>query len=813
MTDSLMFDFATDDTEAGFRLHRIEVYNWGTFDGRITTLQLDGMNTLVTGENGSGKSTFIDALTTLLVRSDLVKYNRAAGVDKAERDLRSYVQGHYRSEYNEHTGASKPVALRPGKSTYTVILGFFRNTGFDSEVTVAQVFWPAEQGQPNRRFVIAERELTIAEHFRGFTKGVRELTSQLKASGAEVHDQFAAYGARMRRLLGIQSEQAMELFHQTVSMKAVGNLTEFVRAHMLDTKPVRSRLDSLVTHFEDLTRAHASVMRAKRQVELLAPIVSDGERHATETLLREELEQCRRELRPYFGRCKITLLGELLSQLALDRTKAEQRLERVKADRQRSQQRIDQLTADIAGSGGDELTRLAAQIEERSSERDRRRTVSQAFAASASVAGVTVPASDADFVDMTEAVRARRSTLEAERNAHSDRQANLAVELKELRVKHAELNAEIENLRSQRGNIPLAQIALRDEISKQLSIDLTELPFAGELMRVADDEERWEGAAERLLHNLALSLLVPEAHYPVIQRWVDEHHLRGRLVYFRIHARSRAREDDIHRYALLHKIEVREGLAPSIDAWLRSELANRANVACCEAPEQFIREPRAITLAGQIKGSNQRHEKDDRHSIADRSRYVLGWSSASKVAALANQVRPIELRIHEVADEHTRTQQAQSATHAIADALAKLEGREFRDIDWQSVAGEIAELEQARDALLGSSDRLRELETQLATVRIEHTQISDAVEKASQTVGGVNDRIVETGDERDELMMEFGVRENRLCDGQNPGQNHGQSDLQTLTQTSSPENRGKAGQKVELPNEAVNRFAPTRSHA
>jgi len=107
MSDSLLLDFAADDTEAGFRLHRIEVYNWGTFDQRISTLQLDGLNTLVTGENGSGKSTFVDALTTLLVPANRIAYNRAAGADTRERDLRSYVLGYYRSEYNEFTGGRR----------------------------------------------------------------------------------------------------------------------------------------------------------------------------------------------------------------------------------------------------------------------------------------------------------------------------------------------------------------------------------------------------------------------------------------------------------------------------------------------------------------------------------------------------------------------------------------------------------------------------------------------------------------------------------------------------------------------------------
>ena len=54
---------------------------------------------------------------------------------------------------------------------------------------------------------------------------------------------------------------------------------------------------------------------------------------------------------------------------------------------------------------------------------------------------------------------------------------------------------------------------------------------------------------------------------------------------------------------------------------------------------EFRRLPRAITKAGQIKGSGGRHEKDDRFRIDDRSRYVLGWSNQRKLDALLDQAR------------------------------------------------------------------------------------------------------------------------------------------------------------------------------
>ncbi|MDZ7679449.1 MAG: ATP-binding protein [Acidimicrobiales bacterium] len=74
-------EFASDDTRAGFRLERLELLNWGTFDGRVWALVPDGRNALLTGDIGSGKSTIIDAVTTLLVPPQKVAYNRAAGAE------------------------------------------------------------------------------------------------------------------------------------------------------------------------------------------------------------------------------------------------------------------------------------------------------------------------------------------------------------------------------------------------------------------------------------------------------------------------------------------------------------------------------------------------------------------------------------------------------------------------------------------------------------------------------------------------------------------------------------------------------------
>ena len=319
MNDELsagQLDFAVSDARAGFRLQRFDVYNWGTFDKRVWVLEPHGENSLVTGDIGSGKSTLVDALTTLLVPANRITYNKAAGADTRERTLRSYVLGHYKSERADAGFTAKAVPLRDHNS-YSVILGHFYNEGYDRHVTLAQVFWFRDtQGQPARFHVVADRALTITGEFSGFGREIKDLRKQLRAAREiEIFDSFPPYGAALRRRFGIGNEQALELFNQTVSLKSVGNLTEFVRGHMLEPFPVEDRIRQLIAHFDDLDRAHRAVQKARAQIEALVPLVADATRHAEVTETVNELRSSREALRPWFAQLKSNLLVERIERL------------------------------------------------------------------------------------------------------------------------------------------------------------------------------------------------------------------------------------------------------------------------------------------------------------------------------------------------------------------------------------------------------------------------------------------------------------------------------------------------------------------
>ena len=292
---SLMdLDAIQPDRLPGCRLQRLEVFNWGTFDQKVWSFAIGGRNALLTGDIGSGKSTLVDAITTLLLPANKISYNKAAGADTRERDLRSYVLGHYKSERNETTGASRPVGLRDTRH-FSVVLGVFANLDYTTTVTLAQVFHARDisQGQPDRFFVVADTDLSIARDFSDFGSDLLALKRRLRQGGARTHDSFPDYGKDFRRGLGIESEQAMELFHQTVSMKAVDNLNDFVRSHMLEPFDTKPHVASLIDHFDNLAQAHEAVLKARAQLELLTPLVAeldayDELRQALATLARQQ---------------------------------------------------------------------------------------------------------------------------------------------------------------------------------------------------------------------------------------------------------------------------------------------------------------------------------------------------------------------------------------------------------------------------------------------------------------------------------------------------------------------------------------------
>ena len=731
---------APQQPSPGFRLDRLELLNWGTFNDRVWILSANSRNTLVTGDIGSGKSTIVDAITTLLLPANRISYNKAAGAETRERSLRSYVLGHFKSERNETTGATAPVALRD-TTKFSVILGVFTNEGYGETVTIAQVFWMPggdRAGQPARLYVTADSALSISPHFSDFGTEMTQLRKRLRAHpGVLLHDAFPQYGKDFRRRLGIESEQAMELFHQTVSMKSVGNLTQFVREHMLEPFDAAKATRDIVAHFEDLTKAHEAVQRAQAQLGVLTPLIADCDAHDKVAAEIAALTAQREALRYYFADHKLRLVDGLLSNLYTERTRltlqAQQLADRLDGLRVRERS----LHVERAGHGGDRLAQIEQRLTDLEKSRAKRAARAVSFAGSLTKVGLDPVMTAEHFAVRRGQIAAARGAAQESIAASQNNLTEVAVAKRKLDEEAAEVNAELRSLQARKNNIPARDLEVRERLCRELRLTEESLPFAGELIAVREDEADWEGAAERLLHGFALSVLVPERHYAAVSDWINGHHLSGRIVYYRVpQAAGTTPPPDLYGTTLASRLEVKDSpFAP----WLDRELAHRADLECVETMAEFRRMPKAITKAGQVKGAGGRHEKDDRFRIDDRRRYVLGWSNERKIDAMIGRATALAALITAADKERVDYDAALQAAIEHGQILAGLDATtEFADIDYESVVNEIADLRQEHDRLTAASAELARLDADLKTV-------AERITGAEREMAEMNTRLGRTG--------------------------------------------------------------------
>jgi uncharacterized protein YPO0396 len=172
---------------------------------------------------------------------------------------------------------------------------------------------------------------------------------------------------------------------------------------------------------------------------------------------------------------------------------------------------------------------------------------------------------------------------------------------------------------------------------------------------------------------------------------------------------------------------------------------------------EFRRAARAITKAGQIKGGS-RHEKDDRHHIGDRSRYVLGWTNERKIDALLTAAADIASRLsaaERVRDEHDKAVKSAFTRSQTLAALAQTQ--EFTEIDYLSVVSRVADLEAEHARLKEASDTLAKLDAEMNQTREQIDTADKSRSAVGEKLGGVNDAISRaetTGQEARSVLAE-----------------------------------------------------------
>ena len=509
---------------------------------------------------------------------------------------------------------------------------------------------------------------------------------------------------------------------------------------MLEPFDAAKAVADIVGHFADLTKAHDAVQRAEAQLAALSPLLKDCDAHDAVRLEIAALEAQRTALKYYFADLKAGLTTTELARISADRAQLRARRDDLETTLARLREREMNLRVELAGHGGNRLTEIDRQLTECEETCQARMAKAEQFASLLASANLAPVETAEQFAVRRREITAARDAVRQDLAEHQNALTETGVRAKALESEATEVGAELRSLQERKTSIPKKQLDLRAWLCRELAIGEESLPFAGELIAVRDSEADWEGAAERVLHGFALSILVPDGHYAAVSDWIDGHHLRDRVVYYRVPQPSSARPVPA-RFGpgtLAAKLEIKD---TPFAGWLEHELGRRADHECVETMAEFRRMPRAITKAGQIKGTGGRHEKDDRFRIDDRSRYVLGWSNQRKLDALLAKATSLTARLSDVAAEQKKHERALGAVIEQGQVLTGLDQtHEFAEIDWQSVVNRAEQLKAEKRQLEAASRELARLNSELEEVKKQTKQANGALSEVDGQLGGLDTR-------------------------------------------------------------------------
>jgi uncharacterized protein YPO0396 len=743
------------DLDGGFRLKTLEMFNWGTFDKKVWRLHAAGETVLLTGANGSGKSTMVDALLTLLVPANKRNYNLAAGVDNKKRDRseKTYVEGHYgRGEGIE--GILK-VRNRPEDCT-SILLAVFANPESEASVSIAQVFWFDQAAELKKFFIVTREELAIERDFLKKEQSLRQLKADLKASGHSIYDNFKAYSTDFRSAVGLRSEKAIDLFNQIVTIKSLGVLNDFVRENMLEYRDRHPKIEELDRNFSNLTETYQEITKAREQVKLLEPIQQKAEELAA---IEESLQQIQGLIHvvPYFFLDKRRmLLGEEVRENEWKLSTEKDRLS--EATGELFMVRGEEKKLFNAIENNDTRKRIAdlqRQKENHEGEIARRTSKWKSYSGLAARLSLQVGPLEGDYLAAFKAAKEMQEKNSAKRDGIRHSQIEFGSRKRDLEIQIGKITDELNHLKISKNLLPGDQSRTRHQISRTLGIPEKFLYYACELIQVKPSAKEWTGAIERLLHNFGLRLLVPEKFYEPITDYVNSTHLNARLVYSRMipgNVKVLPKDKD----EVFYKLEIKPDVDSETRDWLESQILREFGFVCCEL-NRFKSEERALTKEGLVKSGRIRHEKDDRRSINDKRNFILGWNNLEKIQALEEEFAKFGLEVYALDGQlQTLRKQEEQGERERADLVRFLDFTQFSEIDTESLRPMLAEVQRQLMDLENQSEEYIQLKNQIEACRIRLQDLEIREKEITKEVNNLDYRIAQIQTELKSIESSLG---------------------------------------------------------
>ncbi|MFA7075114.1 MAG: SbcC/MukB-like Walker B domain-containing protein [Candidatus Izemoplasmatales bacterium] len=205
------------------KLTKVRLINWHFFANE--TLHIKN-NTLITGQNATGKSTIVDAIAFVLTAGDQI-FNIAAN-EKSKRDLRSYVKckiGTDNQEYLRDSDTTGHVALEfydEKKDKYFTI-----GTVIDVFGEILQpkvIFYECDDKLEESLFIDEEGKILTTVNFKKNKKAKKIYLTRREAKLA------------FRSVFGSVNENYFSLLPKALAFKPIPDVKDFIYRYLLEEK-------------------------------------------------------------------------------------------------------------------------------------------------------------------------------------------------------------------------------------------------------------------------------------------------------------------------------------------------------------------------------------------------------------------------------------------------------------------------------------------------------------------------------------------------------------------------------------------------
>ncbi len=674
-----------------FILASVELYNWGGFQG-YHRAEIDPAGTAVIGPTGSGKTTLVDALMTLLCANP--RYNLAStGGHESDRDLVSYVRG---VSGPGDGGAGQSHIARQGK-TVTAIAATLERDG--QPVRLGALLWfegsSSSAADLKKLWFFSEAPEETLErwlnlHHEGGMRSLRQMYKD--CTGVWTYPSKNAYLARLRDFFEV-GENAFTLLNRAAGLKQLNSIDEIFRELVLDDRSAFERAAEVASSFDDLTDIHRELETARQQQRSLQPVADSWKRFGT---LQEQLQ----DKQALEGILSIWFAEQGYRLWLAETNKLKKELEVAESDRDLckdqlsvqktvvEQQRLRYLQ--VGGASVDQLRERITEWRKICARRDNHAAQYQRLARKLELSDEL---SVAALQDNQKLAKKRLEELVPQISEARKQELRAGVAEKELKDRLEALQAEqAEAMQRPGSNLHSSFQVFRSDLAAELELDESAVPFVAELVQVKQEQQAWRGAIERAIGSHRLRILVPPESAQAALRWVNQrdNRLHVRLLEVREpSSHSQFFEDGFTRKLIFKEHPYREAI--------KALLADNDR-HCVDGPEQLRHTPHAMTAQGLMSGKERFFDKQDQKRL-DKD-WLTGFDNRDRLAFLAEQIQAIKEEIKPAKEVLSGAGDVVSRLQDQISLLGRFQELQFEDIDLLGAQGQLDVLSTHLEALV-----------------------------------------------------------------------------------------------------------------